>query len=66
MRVNILGTEYTILVKKYAADEAFARNSLCGYCDGHIKQIIICDMSTYKGWEQESEETTTAAQKETL
>lgn len=45
MRVNILGTEYTILVKKYAADEAFARNSLCGYCDGHIKQIIICDMS---------------------
>lgn len=66
MRVNILGTEYTILVKKYAADEAFARNSLCGYCDGHIKQIIICDMSTYKGWEQEPEETTTAAQKETL
>ena len=66
MTVNILGTEYTITVKKYEEDEAFERLSIDGYCDGHIKAIVICDISTYKGWEHEPKETLEIAQRQTL
>lgn len=66
MTVNILGTEYTITVKKYDEDEAFARRSIDGYCDGLTKQIVVCDMSTYKGWEHEPPEYIESARKKTL
>lgn len=64
--VNILGTEYKIIIKKYDEDEAFARRSIDGYCDDMMKQIVVCDMTTYKNWEHEPKETAEAAQKETL
>lgn len=64
--VNVLGTEYTITVKKYEEDEAFARLSIDGYCDGFTKQIVVCDMATYKNWDHEAPGTTEKAQKETL
>lgn len=66
MKVNILGTDYEIIVKKYDEDEAFERRSIDGYCDGYTKQIVICDMDTYKGWENEPKETREAAQKHTV
>ena len=66
MKVNILGTEYTILIKKYDEEETFERNSFAGYCDGYAKQIVICDMHTYKGWEHEPEQSIQAVQKETI
>lgn len=64
--VGILGTQYTIAVKKYDDDEVFERRSIDGYCDGLTKQIVCCDMSTYKCWEHELSETIEAAQKETM
>lgn len=66
MKVKILGAEYTIIVKKYNEDEVFERRSIDGYCDGLTKQIVCCNMSTYKGWEHELPETIEAAQKETM
>lgn len=66
MTVNILGTPYEIIVKKYNEDEAFERRSFAGYCDGYTKEIVICDMSTYKGWENEPKETVEIAEKEIL
>lgn len=66
MKINILGTEYTVIVKKYDEDEVFERQSIDGYCDGHTKEIVVCDMHTYKGWEHESEATISAVQKEIL
>lgn len=66
MTVNILGAEYTINTKKYDEDEVFERRSIDGYCDSWTKQIVVCDMSTYKGWEHEPAETIATAQKETL
>lgn len=64
--VNILGVEYSIFVKKYEEEETFARRSIAGYCDRWTKQIVVCDMSTYKGWEHELPETVLSAQKETV
>ena len=66
MKINILGTAYKILVKKYDEEEAFGRRSIAGFCDGHAKEIVVCDMNTYKGWEHEEKNTIVAAQKETL
>lgn len=66
MTVNILGTPYEIIVKKYDEEEAFERRSIDGICDGWAKEIVVCDMSTYKGWEHEPDRTIAAAQKETL
>lgn len=64
--VNILGQEYEIIVKKYDEDEAFERRHIDGYQDGFLKQIVICDLSTYKGWEHEPKECIEVAQKQTL
>ena len=55
MTVNILGTPYEIIVKKYDEEEAFDRRSIDGFCDGYAKEIVVCDMHTYKGWEHEAE-----------
>lgn len=66
MKVNILGTEYTIIVKKYDEDEYFARADCNGYCESFCRQIVVCDMSTYKDWEHESEQNIEMQQKLTL
>lgn len=55
--INILGTPYKIIVKNYDEDEAFDRRSIDGYCDSYTKEIVVCNMKTYKGWEQEPKET---------
>ena len=66
MTVNILGTPYEIIVKKYGEEEAFERRSIAGFCDGYAKEIVVCDMRTYKDWENETEKTVAAAQKQTI
>lgn len=66
MKVNILGTEYEIIKKKYSEEEAFERRSIDGYCDGLAKRIVYCDMSTYKHWEHEEADTIEQAEKQTL
>ena len=64
--VDILGTRYTIKKLKYDEDEAFERQNIDGYCDGLAKQIVICDMDTFKGWEYESEENKMANERHAL
>ena len=64
--VSILGTEYKIIVKKYDEEEAFERRSIDGFCDGYKKEIVVCDMSTYKGWEHEEKQTQEEYQKQIL
>lgn len=53
MELNVLGTEYTITAKKYDEDGEFKRLECGGYCSGSTKRIVLCDMSTYPGWEHE-------------
>lgn len=66
MKVNILGTEYEIIVKRYDEDETFERESYDGYCDSYNKTIVICEMDTYKGWKHEDKETCRMKEKEIL
>ena len=40
MKVNVLGTDYEIVVKTGAEDELL-RHGHCGYCDSSVKRIVI-------------------------
>ena len=64
--VNILGTTYTIAVKKYDEDEYFKCANCNGYCSSSMKEIVLCDMSTYPDWEHEPQEVIDIQAKETL
>lgn len=64
--VVILGTKYAILKKAYEEDEAFEKAGIDGYCDGMTKKIVVCDMDTFKGWENENEDTKRANERHTL
>lgn len=65
-KVMVLGTAYEIIVKKYNEEEAFAEQKIDGYCDGGKRQIVVCDMSTYKGWEKEDALSVELQMKQTL
>ncbi len=65
-KVNVLGAEYTIAIKKYDEDESFARDSCSGYCYSFSRQIVLCDMFTCKGREHEPQDIIIAQMKEIL
>lgn len=65
-KVNVLGTEYEILIKKYDEEDAFKHHGIRGFCDAYAKQIIICNPATFPEWEREDIKIVDAAQKETL
>lgn len=56
MKINILGTKYVVRKKKYSKDPLFEKRTIDGYCDDILKEIVYCDMSTYKGFENEPPE----------
>lgn len=66
MKINVLGTEYTITFKKYNEDEYFKRADCNGYCSGLLKEIVLCEMSTYPDWDNETKESIDIQTKETL
>ena len=66
MTVNVLGTEYSIARKKYEDEGIFKDRGIDGYCDSNTKEIVVCDLSTYPGWENESESSKRISEKLTL
>jgi hypothetical protein len=64
--VDILGTEYEIIIKKYKEEEAFQRGCIKGFCDSYKKQIIVCDPATFEGWENEDAKVIVMEQNETI
>lgn len=66
MTVNVLGTDYTVTVKKYDEDEYFRKINCGGYCNGSTKKIVLCDLQTYPDWEDEDAETLEESRKRIL
>ena len=44
-KVNILGTDYKILICKISEDETMKKNHWAGYCNELTHEIVIADMS---------------------
>lgn len=65
-KVNILGTEYRVTMKKYSDDPEFGERSISGYCDGELKEIVLCDMATWPGWDKENVRRRDALHKQVL
>ena len=63
MKVNILGTDYEIILKNHLEDESFERNKIDGYCNGYTKEIIVCDLKTKESWKYETINSIKQAQK---
>ena len=63
MKINILGTSYEVVRKKFSEEPEFERRSICGYCDSLTKQIVICKMDTFPEWENEPPERCKAHEK---
>ncbi len=66
MTVNVLGTDYEVIKRKYEDDPYFEKYSCDGYCDGALHQIVLCDMPTHPTCKGESAEYCAACEKGTL
>jgi len=66
LTINVLGTEYAIVVKKYGEDETFKRYEASGYCSSSERSIVLCDMATYPNWDGETGAARDSQMKETL
>ena len=64
--VKILGTTYLIEKKKYNEQPKFEKRNIDGYCDQMLKKMVHCDMTTYPGFENQSQRYCDACEKETL
>lgn len=65
-KVTVLGTEYTIEVKKYGEESAFERNGIDGFCEQGTHRIIVGDLHTFPNWENEPEDFIVTCMKHTL
>lgn len=65
-KVNILGTEYTIEKKAFKDEQQFEKRNIDGYCDGQLKIIVYCDMTTHPIMRDESDEYCKACERHTL
>lgn len=65
-KVTVLGVDYDIIRKNYDEDAAFERQNIDGYCESLTHRIVVCNMDTYKGWENESEDYRRAQERLTL
>ena len=43
MTINILGSDYTIELRKFKEDEFMQSQDCDGYCDGYAKKIVLVD-----------------------
>jgi hypothetical protein len=66
MTINILGTDYEVIKRKFDDDPDFHKNEIDGYCDAVLHQIVYCDMTTYPQWQDESQERCTLQEKAIL
>ena len=64
--VHILGTPYTVIVKKYDEEKDFERLGCAGLCFARRKEIVLCDMTSYKGWENSTPEDAASEQRHIL
>ena len=66
MKVDVLGTEYTIEVRAYDDEPDFKNQNIDGWCDGSIKAIVLLDYDTAEMYKSYTPESRAAMFRETL
>ena len=65
-KIAILGTKYTSRKKTFREEPLFGERNIDGYCDGHLKEIVYCDLVTHPAFSNESEEYCNSCEKATI
>lgn len=65
-KIDVLGTEYEVIVRGYGELTIFEKRSISGYCDDILHNIVICDMMTHPDFVDETEEYCRKVEKMTL
>lgn len=66
MKIDVLGTKYTIIRVKYGQDEYMEKMHFGGYCDSVDKRICILELKTVPDWKDDPEHRIRHKEKETL
>ena len=66
MKVDVLGTKYTIKRVNSGQDEYLDKMHFGGYCDGAAKVIVILNLKTCPDWEKEPEASIKQQENETV
>lgn len=59
--ISILGTEYSITTRPYDSNPEFKRMGCGAYVTVYEHHIYMCDMHTYPGYQNDTEEQITAS-----
>lgn len=66
MKINVLGTEYTLRRVDDGKDEFMEKMQYGGYCDDRIKEIVILNLKSIPDWEKEPDAAIQAKENETI
>ena len=56
MKINVMGTEYTVSYFDYNDKPIFEKRGIGGYSDDVVHEIVICNLKTHPEFEDESDE----------
>ena len=66
MKVDVLGTKYTIKRVNFGQDAYMEKMHFGGYCDGGNKTIVILNLKTVPEWVNEPDNIVIEQEKETI
>ncbi len=66
MKIDVLGTKYTIKRVNSGKDEYMDKMHFGGYCDGAAKVIVIMNLKSCPEWENESDASIKQQENETI
>jgi hypothetical protein len=66
VKIDVLGTKYTLKRVNAGQDEYMDKMHFGGYCDGGSKTIVILNLKTVPDWAQEPDEIIRDQEKQTI
>jgi hypothetical protein len=66
LKIDVLGTKYTIKYVNVGQDEYMEKMHFGGYCDGGTKTIVILNLKSVPDWAGEAEEIIRQKEAETI
>lgn len=66
MKIDVLGTKYTIKRVNYGQDEYMERMQFGGYCEAVDKVIVILNLKTVPEWSEQTDQNIKKQENETI
>lgn len=66
MKISVLGTEYTLITKKYDEEPLFSEKGICGWCSHAGRALVVCDFRTHPEFKNETDAVYDITRKETV